>query len=267
MTFPRPCSIPAFLLATAMLAVSFQDVLGCACCTDSGEYNLVTDAPLSEYHRAQLEGLQFAPAAQLYLTDAGEDSLKGLGSITQENTVSVAYQARWWRLTFRTADGKTGTLSLPLPARMTRFSADLHDSDDRGQGPVLYKEWRCAGVPKGDGIFEKGFTAPARYTLIFQGRGNRCDNAEDLPTGVLRYPGPKQATLSSVNSSTKPPPPPATTQMMTPQQKAKNERRREAGTGKTERSGIDAACDDNRAQSHCREDDAISDSPIATKGP
>ena len=114
MTFPDHCSIPALLLATAMLAVSLPDALGCACCADEGEYNLATNAPLSEYHRAQLEGLQFAPVAQLYLTDAGEDSVKGLGSITQENTVSVAYQARRWRLTFRTADGKTGTLSLPL---------------------------------------------------------------------------------------------------------------------------------------------------------
>ncbi len=86
---------------------------------------------------------------------------------------------------------RTGTLSLPLPARMTRFSADLHDSQDRGLGPVLYKEWRCAGVAKGNGIFEKGFTAPARYTLIFQGRGNRCDNAEDFTHWRLEISGAK----------------------------------------------------------------------------
>ena len=74
---------------------------------------------------------------------------------------------------------------------MTRFSADLHDSEDRKQGPILYKEWRCAGVAKGDGIFEKGFTAPARYTLIFQGRGNRCDNGEDFTHWRLEISGAK----------------------------------------------------------------------------
>ena len=180
------------LFAAALFALArLQSASACACCTDEGEYRFLPNQPISEHKRAQLTELKFAANAQLYLTDAGEDALKGIASVTQENTVSVSIAPREWRLTFRTADGHVGTLRLPVPARMTTFAADLHDSEDAGQSPILYKEWSCEGPAKGDGIFEKGFTAPARYSLVFQGRGNRCDNAEDFTHWRLEISGAK----------------------------------------------------------------------------
>ena len=171
----------ARLFAALLVVVSpMQKALACACCTDAGEYRLVANAPISEYQRAQLTGLKFADTARLYLTDAGEDTVKGLASVTQENAVSAIIEPKQWQLTFRTADGQTGTLKLTAPARLTTLAADLHDSQDAGLGPILYKEWRCEGPARGDGIFKNGFAAPARYTLIFQGRGNRCDSADDF---------------------------------------------------------------------------------------
>ena len=191
MTLCRRCSRSLLLFATALLVFSQQHALGCACCADDGEYQLIADAPISEPQRAQLAEMKFADAARLYLTNAGEDTLKGISSVTEENTVSVSIEPREWRLTFRSADGGMGTLKLAAPTRITTFVADLHERENAPLGPILYKEWRCQGMAKGDGIFQKGFTAPARYTLVFQGRGNRCDNAGDFKHWRLEISGAK----------------------------------------------------------------------------
>jgi hypothetical protein len=187
----RGYSTAAALFSFALAHISPGNVLGCACCTDRGEYRLVPNGRMSEYQRAQLESITFGPAAELYLTDAGEDVVKGVGSVTPENTISVAIEGKQWRMTFRSAEGKSGTLRLPIPARLTTFAADLHDSEDLGRGPTLYKEWRIESVAQGDGIFRKGFAAPARYSLIFQGRGNRCDDASDFTHLRLEITGEK----------------------------------------------------------------------------
>ena len=191
MILSRRRSRSLLLFATALFVLSLQHALGCACCADDGEYQFVADAPISESQRAQLAEMKFADAARLYLTDAGEEALKGIGSVTEENTVSVSIEPRQWALTFRSADGGTGTLKLAAPTRMTTFVAHLHERENAPLGPILYKEWRCQGMAKGDGIFQKGFTAPARYTLIFQGRGNRCDNAGDFKHWRLEISGSK----------------------------------------------------------------------------
>lgn len=178
------------LITGALLIVFTPKANGCACCTDEGEYRLSVSQPLSDYQRAQLEGMKFASTAQLFLTDAGEDAVKGLASISQENNLTAALEAKRWRLAFKAADGKTGVLIIPLPAKMTALAADIHDGEPGGS-PRLYKEWRFEGVPTGDGIFKPGLTVPARYTLIFQGRGNRCDNTEDFTHWRLEISGGK----------------------------------------------------------------------------
>jgi hypothetical protein len=95
-------------------------------------------------------------------------------------------------MTFRSKDGKVGTLTLPFPPAMTVYAADIHDGrKSTGSAPLLYKEWRFEGPPKGDGIFQEGLAAPARYTLIFQGRGNRCHNSEDFTHWRLSISGDK----------------------------------------------------------------------------
>jgi hypothetical protein len=183
--------LPGAVMSAGLMMVLTNQALACACCADDGEYNFSPNARISEYQRAQFDGMKFGPAARLYLTDAGEDAVKGLASATPDNTVSVVLEPRQWRMTFRSADGKTGILTLPIPAKMTTLAADLHDSEDLRLGPSLYKEWRCEGAARGDGIFQKGFAAPARYTLIFQGRGNRCDSGSDFTHWRVEISGPK----------------------------------------------------------------------------
>jgi hypothetical protein len=177
-------------LTGALLLASIIDSHACACCTDPGEYRLEANRAVGDHERAELEGMRFASAAQLYLTDAGEDIVKGLSSISQENAVSAVVDSKQWRLTFRAEDGKTGVLTLPVPSKMTAFAADTHDGEE-GASPRLYKEWRFEGVAKGDGIFQAGFAAPARYTLVFQGRGNRCDSGDDFTHWRLEISGRK----------------------------------------------------------------------------
>jgi hypothetical protein len=174
----------------ALLLFSALDALACACCTDPGEYRLTPNHPVGEYERAQLDGMKFASAARLYLTDAGEEAVKGLKSISQTNTVSAVLEPKRWRLTFRAEDGQTGILTLPVPSKMTTFAADIHDKEAE-EAPLLYKEWRFEGVVTGDGIFQAGFAGPARYSLVFQGRGNRCDNSEDFTHWRLEISGQK----------------------------------------------------------------------------
>jgi hypothetical protein len=192
MQFGLRRSYRALIAATAgaLFLFSVFDARACACCASPGEYRLEPNQPVGDYQRAQLDGMKFAPSAKLYLTDAGEDEEKGLGSVSQENIVSVLVEPKRWRLTFRAEDGQTGVLTLPVPPKMTAFAAHLHD-DEAGESPRLYKEWRFEGAATGDGIFAAGFSAPVRYTLIFQGRGNRCDNAADFTHWRLEISGRK----------------------------------------------------------------------------
>ena len=184
----RKCRVSVAMMTGALLSLSAIDGQACACCSDPGEYRLNPNQPVGEYERAQLEGMQFAPEANL--SDAGREEVKGLGSVSQENTVSAVLEPKRWRLTFRTEDGQTGVLTLPMPSKMTAFAADIHDEEPE-KAPRLYKEWRFEGVATGDGIFKPGFAAPARYSLVFQGRGNRCDNGEDFTHWRLEISGKK----------------------------------------------------------------------------
>ncbi len=172
----------SFALATALFLSAASHLYACACCSDPGEYTLRRDAAVETYQLDQIRALEFAPAALLYSTDAGpEENAKGIDNPSDGYSVSVATSATGWRLTFRGEDGKTGTLTLPFPGKMTVYAADIHDGQkSSGNGPLLYKEWRFEGGVTGDGIFAQGLKSRSRYTLIFQGRGNRCDNGEDF---------------------------------------------------------------------------------------
>ena len=174
----------------ALLSYFSIEALGCACCTDPGEYRFTPNAPITDTHRFELEGMKFSSSARLYLTDAGEDAVKGISHVTEDYNLTAAFEARRWRLTFRSADGNSGTLTLPMPAKVSTLAADIHDGEP-GAAPTLYKEWRLEGVATGDGIFRAGFAAPVKYALVLQGRGNRCDSADDFTHWRLEVSGKK----------------------------------------------------------------------------
>lgn len=143
-SFRNHCSAVTLLTAASFLFF-IDEADACACCADPGEYSLTLNQPISDHQRGMFDGIKFASAAQLYLTDAGEEVVKGLSSASQENKVSAAFDSKRWRLTFRTEDGQTGVLTLPVPSKVTKLAADIHDSE-AGEEPRLYKEMRLEGV-------------------------------------------------------------------------------------------------------------------------
>jgi hypothetical protein len=163
--------------------------LACACCSNTGDYRIGFDRP-SEYERSLLEDVRFGGTAHLFLTEADmEESAKGLAHRAESYALKGSLVGGVWRLEFRDGN-KTGTLSLPLPAKMLSYKADTRDGQtSSGGGPLLYKEWRFEGQVSGTGLFRAGTTAPAKYFLVLQGRGNGCDNSEDFKHWRLQVTG------------------------------------------------------------------------------
>jgi len=163
----------------------------CACCSHEGTYYVSTGRP-SEYELSLVRQIRFGQTARLYQTEADlEETAKGLAQPSESYALGGSLVGGVWKLTFR--DGKkTGTLSLPLPARMTSYTADIHDGQTSGGGgPLLYKEWRFEGQVTGTGLFRTGMVGPTKYLLVLQGRGNACQNAEDFKHWRLRISGRK----------------------------------------------------------------------------
>jgi hypothetical protein len=175
----------------ACIALLPGRALACACCTNAGDYFIGFDKP-SEYELGLMGGMRFGGAAHLYSTEAGpEESARGLDGAAETYAVSGSLVGRAWRLTFRDGN-KTGTLSLPLPAKMLSYKADIRDGQTSpGGGPLLYKEWRFEGPVSGTGIFRAGIEGPTKYFLVLQGRGNACDDAENFKHWRLKVTGRK----------------------------------------------------------------------------
>ena len=174
-----------------ILLLSPVTALACACCAEPAHYFSGT-TELDEYPLSQLKRMRFARNASLYLTAADFDELsQGIEHASENYVVNGAFVSNVLKLTFRTGT-RSGVLELPLPDKMWSHSADIHDGKPSpGGGPLLYKEWRLEGNVTGTGVFKAGTSAPAKYTLVLQGRGNACDNAEDFKTWRLDVKGEK----------------------------------------------------------------------------
>lgn len=183
----------AFFLSAALACALMlpAGALACACCSNEGDYRTESGRP-SEYEMGLLGEIRFGGKANLYLTEMDmEESARGLAHAAESYAVSGLLVGGAWRLTFRDGN-KTGTLSLPLPARMASYAADIRDGrTSPGGGPLLYKEWRFEGRAAGTGIFRAGVAAPTRYTLVLQGRGNACQNSGDFTHWRLEVKGPR----------------------------------------------------------------------------
>jgi hypothetical protein len=189
---------------SVMVFVGSANAGSCACCAEPGTYNLWTGRP-SDYQIEILKSIEFDIKAQLYMTEAGFESIKGLSTIEKEFDdgswvaspggldLVNSFTGKIWTFTIKSPKGKTGTLRLPIPALMSVFKADIHDGEiSGGGGPLLYKEFRFKGtVASGSGFLAGGIVRPTRYFLVFQGRGNGCDNAEDFNNWNLEITGKK----------------------------------------------------------------------------
>lgn len=177
------------ILATLLMVTLMfpAQVWACACCADDGEYGISFGRPNS-YQLGLLKQIRFGEAATLFTNAAGFDAIRGLLNPKEDYALHGSFAGSIFKLVFRD-DKIPGTLNLRLPARMLSYRVDIHDKQAGGGGPLLYKEWRFEGVANGAGLFQAGFAAPAKYFLVFQGRGNNCDNAADFTHWRLEITG------------------------------------------------------------------------------
>lgn len=191
-------SLAAFLISLPSLAIA------CACCAEPGLYSIRTGKP-STYELGLMKEIEFSRSSKLYLNEAGFDMIKGLEEIKTESgsdqfirsggafDLVNSFTGKRWTFELQSKAGKRGTLSLPMPSQMVSYKVDIHDGpDDKPNGPNLYKEFRFKGnIAGGTGIFRSGVAKPSTYFLVFQGRGNGCDNASDFTHWRLEISGPR----------------------------------------------------------------------------
>ena len=191
----------ALSILFVMLFVEPARAAVCACCAEPGTYMISTGKP-ETFEIDILKQIEFDDKADLYMTDAGFDTIKGLSEIEKEAEdpswfaspgnfgLVNAFTGKMWTFTFKTPKGKTGTLRLPMPNQMVTFKVDIHDGSDKGNGPLLYKEFRFKGtVALGTGFLGNSIVKPTSYFLVFQGRGNGCDDVSDFRNWNLEITG------------------------------------------------------------------------------
>ena len=179
------------IIIAGLLFLSPVTARACACCAEPGHY-FSGSTNLDDDSLSQLKRMRFAGNAFLYLTAADfEEVSQGIEHATEKYLVSGSFVSNVLKISFRTGN-RSGVLELPLPTTMWAHSADIHDGKPSpGGGPLLYKEWRLEGNVTGTGVFKAGTSAPAKYTLVLQGRGNGCDNAGDFKNWRLAVEGEK----------------------------------------------------------------------------
>jgi len=137
--------------------------------------------------------MRFGTTAYLFTGEAEpDDAAKGLAHPVDSYSLNGSLVGNVWKLTFRNGE-ESGTLNLPLPAKMLRYAADIHDrrAKEGYPEPLLYKEWHFEGEVNETGFFKAGITAQTKYFLVLQGRGNSCDGAEDFTHWQLKITGNK----------------------------------------------------------------------------
>jgi hypothetical protein len=167
-----------------------SSALACACCTNEGQRNVATVA-LDSGKRQEIESLRFADKATVFTGEGDVDGIEGIATPSPTYKLAAKWVDDRLVLSFRDGSGHTGTLSLARPGTMSVFEVDPRDRPDKGQGPLLYKEWKLSAPAAGSGVFRPGIAPRQTLTLILQGSGNSCTSAIDFSHWTLVMQGPK----------------------------------------------------------------------------
>lgn len=192
--FPRLTAISMrifrFFLGAALLLAGTQTALACACCTHPAQRTIATEK-LESFRLDEIARLRFAGEAKLLLGEANDEGLPGMPEPEEDWALSVKRQKDRLIFSLRDAKGSAGTLTLVLPKSLSVFMTDTRDAEDKGFGPPLYTEWTLTSPFSGDGIFRAAAPQSRRLTLILQGRGSACADAETFTHWTLSF-GPNE---------------------------------------------------------------------------
>jgi hypothetical protein len=191
----RAVTLSFAFVALAMISALPTRAHLCACCAEWGEWSETT-SKIAGFEREELNRLKFSQTAKLYSTADFPEDILGLSlkeaDMSEDFKVSLSRSGTLWTLAFKSNGGRTGALTLTLPAQATRFQTDPMDGKEAGAGgPWLYKEFRLRGQARGTGFFADGIAPTTKFRLIFHGRGNRCLSAEDFKGWSLNLSGPR----------------------------------------------------------------------------
>ena len=186
----------SFLVATVITLSAASSAFACACCVERGHYSR-SRVKMRSYLTAMMGDIRIGGRADLYMTEAGFDMIKGLPEIEQYDaegatpsfSFTSSFDKKIWRLHVRAGPVRNGTLVIPMPLQIMMHKADI-DGIDNGLGVSLYKEFSLKGkVNSSSGILRSA--RGANYHLMFQGRGNGCDDASDFSRWRLEVSGPR----------------------------------------------------------------------------
>lgn len=183
----------ALVLSLAALAfVGATSAQACACCTQTA-WRRVEVEKLDSSKLAEISHVRFAKTAQLMMREADEDTIRGVKDPQEDYELGMERMKERWVFSFRDKKGRTGMLTLSLPKTISIFEVDPRHGTDKGQGPVLYKEWKLTANAVGDGLFRAGTGRDQKMTLVLHGRGNGCTSADDFTHWTLLVHGPTTA--------------------------------------------------------------------------
>lgn len=175
------------------------NIFACACCAEPGT-RITYRGKTDQFTRDLVKEFKFADKADLYMTEAGFDTIEGLDPIAKEDEAAPGmidfsstgiFTGRAWQITLKTPKGLSATYRLPVPLRYTEFKVDIHDQEGRPNGPWLYKELRFDGIVTASGFAKAGAVRNTRFSLVFSGRGSGCNEVEDFTHWNLDIDGPK----------------------------------------------------------------------------
>ncbi len=182
------------------LSLLSGNIVACACCAEPGTRHNYT-ARTDSFVRDLVKEFKLADKAELYMTEAGFDGIEGIDPIAKEDetaqgrldfSLTGSFTGNAWKLTLKSPKGLAATYSITVPLKYSEFKVDIHDQEDRPNGPLLYKEIRFDGVlTSATGFAKAGAVRGTKYSLVFQGRGHGCNEVEDFTHWRLDIDGPK----------------------------------------------------------------------------
>lgn len=199
------------------LSLLSGNIFACACCAEPGtriDYTAKTDS----FIRDLVKEFKLSDKAELYMTEAGFDTIEGIDPIAKEDETAQgmldfastgSFTGNTWKLTIKSPKGLAATYTISVPLKYSEFKVDIHDQENRPNGPLLYKEIRFEGVlTSATGFAKAGAVRGTRYELVFSGRGVGCNEVEDFTNWRLDVDGPKAgyAFFGKLSSGRKPEP-------------------------------------------------------------